>query len=75
MMGSWLASGARGYVMGESIWSKSRHEASDSLRRYVLGGNNADYALFQTQLSVPLGPGQLSGHSPEQRPPPRSFIG
>lgn len=55
LMGSWLANGARGYVMGESIWSKSRHEASDSLRRYVLNGNSAEYIQFQTQLVVPLG--------------------
>lgn len=54
-VGSWLTNGARAYVMGESIWSKSRHEASDSLRRYVLTGDGAEYARFQTHLAVPIG--------------------
>jgi PAS domain S-box-containing protein len=68
MMGSWLANGARGYIMGESIWSKSRHEASDSLRRYVLGGDSSDYARFQAQLAIPLGD-RRAREALQQQPP------
>lgn len=50
----WVGNGGRGYVTGESVWSKARREATDHLRTYVESGDPVDYDEFVSQLSIPL---------------------
>jgi signal transduction histidine kinase len=48
-------SAARAFVGGESLWSKSRHQASRHLREYLMQGDAASLAAFEQALAVPLG--------------------
>src|SRR3954451_15467485 len=48
-------SSLRAYVNGEGRWSKAETQAIADLRRYSVSGDEADYAEFRRQLSVPLG--------------------
>lgn len=45
----------RGYVGGESLWSKARSEAVQHLRDYANSHDPADFAQFEVVLKVPLG--------------------
>ncbi len=50
-----LLSAARAFVGGESLWSKSRAQASRHLRDYLQLGDPAALAAFERALAVPLG--------------------
>jgi len=50
-----IAEGLRGYVSGENLWSKARHEASYFLGRYIQSGSSSDWQNFQSNIRVPLG--------------------
>lgn len=50
-----LLSAARAYVGGESLWSKSRAQASRHLRDYLQFGDPAALTAFERALAVPLG--------------------
>lgn len=50
-----LLGAVRAYVGGESLWSKARSEAVQHLRDYAASHADADYALFEAALKVPLG--------------------
>ncbi|MBP7484834.1 MAG: sensor histidine kinase [Aquabacterium sp.] len=44
----------RAYAAGESVWSKSRSEAVQYALRYASSHDAADFARFQTALTIPL---------------------
>lgn len=48
-------SSVRALVGAEGLWSKAQKDASFSLRKYYLSGDEADYLAFQKFMSVPLG--------------------
>jgi diguanylate cyclase (GGDEF)-like protein len=50
-----VLSAVRAYVGGESLWTKGQKDAIYRLSLYAQTGNEADYRLFETALSVPLG--------------------
>ncbi|MGQ0599691.1 ATP-binding protein [Aquabacterium sp.] len=45
----------RGYVGGESLWSKARSEAVQHLRDYASSHDPSEFAQFEAALKVPLG--------------------
>lgn len=45
----------RGYVGGESLWSKARNEAVQHLRDYAANHDPRAFAQFEAALKVPLG--------------------
>ena len=49
-----MQTGARGYVAGESVWSKSEKQAVMCLQRYATSGNPTDYECYRTHFSLPL---------------------
>jgi diguanylate cyclase (GGDEF)-like protein len=54
-VGLYLLGGARGYVAGESIWSKAQKEASIHLDRYAArGGSERDYQRYRDTISIVL---------------------
>jgi signal transduction histidine kinase len=64
-----ILSAVRGYVAGESRWSKGQKEALYHLDRYARLQDPADYGRFEASLSVPLGDRvareQLSSDQPD----------
>ena len=48
-------SAVRGYVGGESLWSKGQKAAIFFLHQYAENGDEAYYREFESALSVPLG--------------------
>lgn len=55
LVGVWLMNGARAFVSGESLWSKSRQQAAQHLDEYLADGNARSLALFDLALRIPLG--------------------
>jgi diguanylate cyclase (GGDEF)-like protein len=51
----YVLSAVRAYVGGEGLWSKGQKDAIYALTRYTLHGQEADYATYQSALSVNLG--------------------
>ncbi|MEG1082502.1 MAG: PAS domain S-box protein, partial [Pseudomonas sp.] len=51
----YLLSAVRGFVNGESLWSKAQKDAIYSLSRYADEGNSADLARYEKALLVPRG--------------------
>ena len=49
-----MQTGARGYVAGESVWSKSEKQAALCLQRYATTADPADYECYETHFSLPL---------------------
>ncbi len=47
-------SAIRGFVSGESLWSKGQHEAVYFLTLYLDTGNPKDFTSFQRTIEVPL---------------------
>lgn len=52
-LGFQVADGSRGYVTGESLWSKGQKDAAYSLRRYAETGNATDYQRYRRAIRVP----------------------
>ncbi len=50
-----MMSAARGYVSGESLWSKSQKEAVQQLLRYASTRSSEDWEAYRTAIAVPLG--------------------
>lgn len=50
-----ILSGARGYVGGESLWSKAQREATDSLFQYAATRDPKHYERYRHAIAVPLG--------------------
>ena len=44
----------RAYAAGESVWSKSRSDAVQHALRYASTHDAAEFARFQTALTIPL---------------------
>jgi PAS domain S-box-containing protein len=55
LWGSWLMSGARAWVAGESVWSKSQKDATASLASFARTGNRRDLDAYRARIDVPLG--------------------
>jgi signal transduction histidine kinase len=51
----YILGAVRGYVGGESLWSKSRATAVQSLLAFSVSRNPLDYAEFEAALAVPEG--------------------
>ena len=51
----YLLSAVRGFVNGESLWSKAQKDAIYALSRYADEGNPSDLARYQNALLVPRG--------------------
>lgn len=51
----YLLSAVRGFVNGESLWSKAQKDAIYALSRYADEGNPSDLARYQNALMVPRG--------------------
>ncbi|QXZ11006.1 EAL domain-containing protein [Comamonas sp. Y33R10-2] len=51
----YLLSAVRGFVNGESLWSKAQKDAIYSLSRYADEGNPTDLANYEAALLVPRG--------------------
>lgn len=51
----YLLSAVRGFVNGESLWSKAQKDAIYSLSRYADEGKSTDLANYETALLVPRG--------------------
>jgi diguanylate cyclase (GGDEF)-like protein/PAS domain S-box-containing protein len=64
----WILSTTRGFVAGESFWSKGQKDAVYYLEAYALTGNTDKYRLFQQALTVPQGDREAR-QALEQRPP------
>jgi signal transduction histidine kinase/CheY-like chemotaxis protein len=52
--GLWLSSAARAYVGGESLWSKGQKVAVQSLYRFAITHDAADYQQYKDALAIPL---------------------
>jgi diguanylate cyclase (GGDEF)-like protein len=50
-----ILSAMRGYVGGESLWSKAQKDAVTHLRQFAHDGNLAEFRKFRECLSIPLG--------------------
>lgn len=48
-------SAVRGYVAGESMWSKGYKQAIHSLEHYVRDGDVDEFRRFESSIAVPLG--------------------
>ncbi|MCR5857923.1 EAL domain-containing protein [Mesorhizobium sp. J428] len=48
-------SAVRGYVAGESMWSKGYKQAIHSLEHYVTSGDVDDFRRFESAAGIPLG--------------------
>lgn len=51
----YLLSAVRGFVNGESLWSKAQKDAIYSLSRYADEGNSSDLAHYHKALLIPRG--------------------
>lgn len=51
-MGLYLLAGARGYVAGESIWSKAQKEASIHIDRYAETGETRDFESYRRAIAI-----------------------
>lgn len=50
-----VLSAARGFIAGESLWTKGQKAAVLHLLRYAEGRRDADYQAYLTAIAVPLG--------------------
>jgi len=48
-------SAVRGFVAGESQWSKAQKNANSKLQLYLASRDEKDYQAFMHELEVPLG--------------------
>ncbi len=55
LLGFQVLSATRGYVGGESLWSKSRSLAIEQLRQYAATGDPVHLQAFKAALETPLG--------------------
>ena len=53
-----IMSAGRGYIEGESLWSKAQKESVMHLLRYAHTRSEQDYQEFLSALAVPLGDGR-----------------
>jgi diguanylate cyclase (GGDEF)-like protein len=49
-----ILSAVRGYVGGESLWSKAQRDAVTHLREFARGGDLAEFRRFRQALAIPL---------------------
>lgn len=50
-----IMSSVRAFVAGEGLWSKGVNQAHQSLSRYIMSHDRADYEAFLQGISLPLG--------------------
>src|ERR1700756_2317635 len=50
-----ILSAMRGYVGGESLWSKAQKDAVTHLRQFAHEGDLAEFRKFREALAIPLG--------------------